>query len=404
MSTESETREFNPHRLELARKRRGMTKVALAAEIGVTSRNLRRYQAGWLQPKMSCVEAMSSVLDFPIDFFFAPALDEIVPDNVSFRSLSRTPARVRDIITAKCTLTLDLSEWLESEFQLTNPVVPRYEVDDVELSAEEVRHRWGLGVQPIDDLLRVLERHGVRIFSLGNASTDVDAVSLWNEGIPYILLNMGKTPERTRMDVAHELGHLILHAHGGRVHDRNAEQEANAFASAFLMPRRGVIAVGVRRGATITEMIRLKRIWKVSLASLTYRLHGIGMLTRREYTARFVEIGRNDFRKREPDGMEHWETSSVLGKMFKALRDSGTPVWKIAQDLKVYPAEVYEMVYGLVPEPVIAPSTGITRSQQEMYAVSREHLAGPNPLDTTDIDNVSIFRDSSATPRKGTLA
>ena len=391
MRTKSEIREFNPDRLELARKRRGMTKVALAAEIGVTSRNLRRYQVDGLQPKMDCVEAMSLALDFPTDFFFATSLDEIMPDNVSFRSLSRTPARIRDIITAKCTLTLDLSEWLESEFQLANPVVPRYQVDDVELAAEDVRHRWVLGIQPIDDLLRVLERHGVHIFSLGNTSTDVDAVSFWNEGIPYIFLNMGKTPERTRMDAAHELGHLVLHAHGGHIRDRNAEQEANAFASAFLMPERGVVA-GVHRGATIAEMIRLKRIWKVSLASLTYRLHRIGVLTRREYTSRFIEIGRNDFRKREPDGMEHWEMSSVLGKMFKALRDSGTPLWKIAHDLHVYIAEVYEMVYGLVPEPVVAPSTGVARSQQGLYVVSQEHLAGPNPLDTTGLDNVTDFQ------------
>lgn len=389
---------FNPDRLELARKRRGITKVALAAKIEVTRRTLYRYEAKGLEPNAKRVEAMSSALGFPTDFFFADSLDEISPDNVSFRSLSRTTARTRDSITARCSFALDLSKWLECKFQLVSPTVPRYEfeVESAELAAEDVRHRWALGIQPVDNVMDTLEGRGVRIFSLGTASPDVDAVSLWNAGIPYIFLNTrGKTPERTRMNAAHELGHLVMHTRARSVHDHNSEREASTFASAFLMPRRGIMT-SVRHGATIRELIRIKRVWKVSLSSIVYRLRELNMLTRREYKARFVEIGRNDFRKREPDGMRRGEVSSVLDRMFKTLHDSDTPIWKVARELHVHPEEVSEMLYGLVPRPILAPHASVARSEQEMYGVSPEHMAGPNPLDTTGMDNITDFQSRAA--------
>jgi len=64
---------------------------------------------------------------------------------------------------------------------------------------------------------------------------------MWKEGTPFIFLNSAKSAERGRHDAAHELGHLVLHRHGGPI-GRKAEEQANAFASAFLMPRSSILA------------------------------------------------------------------------------------------------------------------------------------------------------------------
>ena len=48
-----------------------------------------------------------------------------------------------------------------------------------------------------------------------------------------------KTAEHSRFDAAHELGHLVLHRHGPP-RGIEAERQANAFASAFLMPHGSV--------------------------------------------------------------------------------------------------------------------------------------------------------------------
>lgn len=57
-----------------------------------------------------------------------------------------------------------------------------------------------------------------------------------------IFLNVHKSAERLRFDLAHELGHLVMH--GGSLHvepGKEKEQAANDFASAFLMPRADVL-------------------------------------------------------------------------------------------------------------------------------------------------------------------
>ena len=66
--------------------------------------------------------------------------------------------------------------------------------------------------------------------------------SHWQGDVPFIFLNTTKTAERSRMDAAHELGHLVLHAHTGGGSTKPHEDEAQAFAAAFLMPKAPFIA------------------------------------------------------------------------------------------------------------------------------------------------------------------
>lgn len=78
------------------------------------------------------------------------------------------------------------------------------------------------------------------MFSLAENTKNVDAFSCWRNDIPYVFLNTFKSAERSRLDASHELAHLILHKHGGPQQGRDAEVEANNFASSFLMPKADV--------------------------------------------------------------------------------------------------------------------------------------------------------------------
>jgi Zn-dependent peptidase ImmA (M78 family) len=80
------------------------------------------------------------------------------------------------------------------------------------------------------------------VFSLAENTKNVDAFSCWRNGEPYVFLNTFKTTERSRFDAAHELGHLVLHKHGGPKQGRSAEHEAHLFAASFLMPEDDVLA------------------------------------------------------------------------------------------------------------------------------------------------------------------
>jgi Zn-dependent peptidase ImmA (M78 family) len=204
-----------------------------------------------------------------------------------------------------------------------------------------------LGVAPLGHLLRLLEAHGVRVFSLAAECAEVDAFSFVWRGSPYVLLNTGKTGERGRFDAAHELGHLVLHSEHRVPHGPDAEQEANRFAAALLMPRASVLAHGLA-GATSDRILESKQVWQVSAMALTHRLHELDLLTDWGYRTACVDLSRRGFRNAEPGGIAR-ETSPLLDTVFTTLRAEGITPAQVAGDLRITTAELNRHVFGLVP-------------------------------------------------------
>jgi Zn-dependent peptidase ImmA (M78 family) len=100
------------------------------------------------------------------------------------------------------------------------------------------------------------------------------------------------------------------------------------------------------RFATIEQLIRLKKIWGVSLAAITYRLHKLGLLSDWHYRKLYIEISSRGYRKAEPDGTPR-EVSQVLHKVFSALREDGVSKHEIAASLNVHAEDVDDLVFGL---------------------------------------------------------
>ena len=177
----------------------------------------------------------------------------------------------------------------------------------------------------------------------------MDAFSFWRGELPYVFLNAMKSAERSRMDDAHELGHLVLHWRGG-ARGRDAEREADLFGAAFLMPRDSVIA-GVTRGARLRDIIKSKSQWKVSVTNLTYRMHTVGLLSDWEYRSRFIEISKKGYRTSEPRPVQP-ENSQALEKVFNQLRQEGVSHGDVARELCIPPDELSKLIFGLVLTPV----------------------------------------------------
>src|SRR2546430_5985489 len=214
----------------------------------------------------------------PVEFLQAGDVDEIPIDAISFRAPSKLTAGQRDTARSAGRIALMLAEWIEQRFHLPGPDVPSLPTLDPETAAEVVRARWGLGVAPVGNLVRLLEAHGVRVFSLAADCAAVDAFSfVWHQ-VPYVLLNTGKSGERGRFDAAHELGHLVLHSEHRLPQGPDAEQEANRFAAAFLMPRASVLAHNLNNAA-IDRILAAKQIWRVAAMALPPPLYEPGLLT-----------------------------------------------------------------------------------------------------------------------------
>jgi Zn-dependent peptidase ImmA (M78 family)/transcriptional regulator with XRE-family HTH domain len=361
---------FNAKRFSLARRRRSLTKRELAERIGVSERSVSAYEKGEQEPDPTNLNAMVDVLGFPMEFFFAPDPEQLTKGIASFRSMSKMSARQRDAALGAGTIGLLLNEWLEKNFNLPAPNIPDMGSESAtltspsqgstlahdphfpssatayrpEAAAEALRAHWGLGEQPVKDMIVLAESKGIRVYSLAIDAKEVDAFSMWYEGRPFMFLNTYKSAEHCRFDVAHELGHLVLHRHG-QTQGPELEREANAFASAFLMPKKSVLA-NAPRAVTLPALVRSKHYWKVSVAALNYRLHSLGLTTDWIYRTLCIQISEAGYRTSEPEGAAS-EKSLILEKVFKALRDEGISRLKVADEILVPIEEIDALTFNL---------------------------------------------------------
>jgi Zn-dependent peptidase ImmA (M78 family)/DNA-binding XRE family transcriptional regulator len=341
---------FSYKRLCLARQRRRLTAKALAEATGVSYVTISRLENGENVPEDETVAKLAQALDYPIKFFFQDDPESIDVNAVSFRSLSKMSAKERDAAVAAGIIGLEIAAWIEERFTLPQPDLLdlSYETDP-ETAAKALRQHWGIGEKPIGNMIHLLEAKGVRVFSLSENTVSVDAYSFWRDDKPYIFLNNFKTPEHSVMDAAHELGHLVLHKHGGTQPNtglsRPAEREANQFASAFLMPLNDLKA-RVPRQVTVANILKAKERWRVAAIALAYRLHAIGHLSEWQYKSACIELGRRGFRAGEPNGIER-ETSAIWHKVLTQLWAERTTKEEIAEGLNIPLDEFESLIWGL---------------------------------------------------------
>lgn len=313
------------------------------------------------EPDEATVEKIARALAYPTDFFYQDDPDELDTTAVSFRSLSKMSAKERDAAIGAGRLGLQLSDWLEGQFSLpdANLLDLSYE-SNPEAAARTLRAHWGLGEKPIGNMLGLLEVQGVRVFSLSEATSSVDAFSFWRDERPYVFLNNFKTAEHSIFDSAHELCHLVMHRHAGAQKSRIAEREAQQFASAFLMPENDVRA-RMPRFITVDLIIRAKSRWRVSAMAMAYRLHSLGLLSEWQYKSACIELGRRGYRKGEPGGIER-ETSAIWRKVLAHLWAEKTTKREIAELLHLPTDELEGLIWGLAG-PVVRPDRDDERTK-----------------------------------------
>jgi Zn-dependent peptidase ImmA (M78 family)/DNA-binding XRE family transcriptional regulator len=324
-----------------------LKKAELAAKVDVTPRSITAYETGEFPPEPERLKQIASALRFPEEFFYEEdAIEPLDSEAVSFRAMTKMSATLKNVALGAGAIAVQLNSWIEKKFELPRPDLPELGRDiGPEAAAEALRKHWGLGEHPVRNMVHLLEAKGVRVFSLAIDAKEVDAFSLWWNGTPFVFLNTLKSAEHSRFDAAHELGHLIMHRHG-QPHGLEAEKEANAFASAFLMPAKSVLATRLRF-PTLDLLIKTKKNWAVSVAALNYRLHSLGLTT--EWTNRnlCIQLSQAGYRTNEPNSIAR-ETSLLLEKVFEALRADGIGKSDIARDLRLTNYELDELTYGLL--------------------------------------------------------
>lgn len=329
-----------------------LNKKGFADMLGVTQQTVTRWESGATIPDETMIENISECLEYPVSFFYGPDVDVPSAELVSFRSLTSMTAARRDAALSAGSLGFMVSDWVEDRFDLPDVDVPDLSVYPAEVAASALRQDWGLGENAVSNMVHLLESKGVRVFSLVENSKKVNAFSLWRDDIPYVFLNTMKTAENSRFDAAHELGHLVLHR-DGKTTGRKAEEEANMFASHFLIPKSDLVSFR-KPHYSVEHLVDLKTRWKVSLAALCYRMHKEQMLSDWRYRDLCIHI-RTQFKDSEPNGQER-EKSVVWSKVMRALWSERITQRDISEDLAIPEDEISALIFGVLTEPTAPQS------------------------------------------------
>lgn len=316
------------YRLAEARELRGLSVAELAEKLEISRQAVYKYESGMQRPGPEVIERIIATLGFPYSFFAKPRKGSDLSDRpIFFRDMKTNQEATRKMARRWLQILCDQIHDLEEHYvdfapvnlpSLDLPTFRELQMSDVEVAAEQLRRFWNLGDGPISNVTQLLENNGFVIFRKKLPAEKMDACSLVKDGRPCILINTYKqTCSRDIMNLAHELGHVILHQDISSADIDNKEDfdliesQAWRFAQTFLMPP-AVFSVEVGY-PTLQHFVTLKHRWRVSIAAMIMHCAELGIIdaARKQYL--FREMSRNKMRAIEPlDEILPIEKSNVL--------------------------------------------------------------------------------------------
>jgi Zn-dependent peptidase ImmA (M78 family) len=184
-----------------------------------------------------------------------------------------------------------------------------------EKAARFLRAHWAVPLGPVANVTRLVEAAGGIVFVNDFGTDQIDAAHMWLPGMPpMFFMNSALPPDRYRFNLAHELAHALLH----RFVTGDCEDEANAFASEFLMPKEEISRY--LDSMTLEKAARLKAIWKTSMHAIIYRAKTLGKISERQFTRLMQTMGARGYRKAEPIDFPREEPNTVK-ELVKVHRD-----------------------------------------------------------------------------------
>lgn len=303
---------FNGARLKSARKYRGKTIVELANDIGVSKQAISQYENGAIYPVFETLMKIINTLKFPREYFYEKDSINIGLGNTYFRASSKLTKKEEGIQNEKSVLIGKifsiLNEYIEFPKLNLPSIDPELPIEEIAL---KVREYWEIGDEPIQDIIYILEKNGIRITSTNTNTENVDAFSQRqdiNGETNYIIVlgNDKGSATRRQFSVAHELGHIIMHDAFleldclSNEEQREIENQAHEFASAFLLPRKTFTRDISVYPTNLDYYIQLKKKWKVSISAMLVRANNLGILAYSSYQTLMRKVSKMGWRKNEP--------------------------------------------------------------------------------------------------------
>lgn len=329
---------FNHKQLRSARIARGMSMKDLAEKIGVSRQMISYYESNKKSPSTATLLEIMAVLKFPREFF-SVEIDAPVGGATFFRKQSANTKKTREMQQERLKYFNEIYEKLARfvNFPTVNlPELIEKDVhditeEDIIQKAMELREVWSIDkVSPIKNLVQLAEKNGIVIAESTVSDRTLDALSRWIADRPFIMLaDNQESSVRRRFNVAHEIGHIILHNSVESIYDYSnielkniIERQANLFASHFLLPNNSF--VDSLLSTSLEYFVELKKYWRVSIQAMLHKAHHLELINDDRYLYLVKQVAFKKWKTKEPlDDELAVEKPTLLEKVYEMVVQNG---------------------------------------------------------------------------------
>ena len=294
-----------------------------------------------------------------------------------YRSMRSELTAAREKAAAKLLFSYEIHDALDELVEFPASDVPNLiestdyralSPDKIESLAVRLREYWGLGDDPISDLMVVLENAGIVVAETFLDSNKLDGVSAWFGNVPVVLLAKDKDGGvRRRFDAAHELGHLILHRDltqaSIKADLRLIEEQAMLFAGAFLLPASSFALTSDK--VTLEHLVAIKPRWGVSIGAMIKRLGSLNLISEQHERNLWKYYSYRQWRGNEPhdDHIEVERPENLKSALELLAKDDPSSLAKIVENVSIGAEYITELT-GV--EPACLRSTSVTRPKLKL--------------------------------------
>lgn len=290
-------------KLRTARLATGLSTRAVADRlrpfVSVSHATLANYERGMTRPPIDVMSALATLYQRPLAWFLGngPTLQ-----GIRYRNLkSKVSARDRHMFEGECQRWLDAYVAIEGYLAEKQDAALPFSVDADDspaTAAHKLRQLLGCGEEErLPSVVEVLEKLGCRVMETEtNLAIDGLAARFGTEHV--VMLSNSVTYDRSRMNAAHELGHILLGDCEHGEDDKAAEVAAFEFASHLLLTPKMLEAAFRRK--SVVDLVRFKERFGISLAAMVYRASKANLISELETKRLWIEFAKRGWRTKEP--------------------------------------------------------------------------------------------------------